>query len=106
MFKILDGRDSFYQWDINQKLLIEDETIQEVHFCNKTDDEALVCEVYTENGKRVVNVPNILLQDNWDVCVYAFCGYTKYSSRFKIKARSKPADYIYIQKLRLKGGNN
>jgi hypothetical protein len=98
MFKILNGREHFYQWDINQKLLIEDASIVEVHFCNKTESESLVCEVYTEDGQRVVNVPNILLQDNWDICVYAFCGdYTKHSERFKVVPRSKPADYVYTE---------
>ncbi len=99
MFTIFDGRNSFYQWDLNQKLIIEDNTIDEVHFCNRTDDCALVCRVYAENGLRVVNVPNILLQDSWDVRAYGYCGnrYTKQEARFKVLARSKPADYIYTE---------
>ena len=99
MFKIYDGRDYFYQWDINQKLIISDNTITEVHFCNRTDDCSLVCEVYEENGSRVVDVPNILLQNSWDIRAYAYCdgSYTKHSARFEVSARSKPADYVYTE---------
>lgn len=99
MFKIFDGRDSFYQWDLNQKLIIEDETIDEVHFSNRTDTVALVCEVYDEDGLRVVNVPNILLQNIWDIRAYGYCRkcYTKQYERFKVIARSKPAGYVYTE---------
>ena len=39
----------------------------------------------------------LLLQTNWDINVYAFAkdGYTKYSARYEVKARTKPADYVY-----------
>lgn len=98
MFSILDGRAQFYQWDIDRKLVVEDSTITEVHFCNKTDECSLVCETYTEDGKTVVNVPNILLQDNWRINVYAYNGaYTKFSAIFNVVRRSKPADYIYTE---------
>lgn len=96
MFKILDGREHFFQWDLNQKLIVEDATVVEVHFCNKTDDCSLVCEVYEEAGLRVANVPNIILQDSWDIRVYAFTGEaTKVEQRFKVIARTRPADYVY-----------
>ena len=103
MFTIYDGREYFYQWDLDRKLIVYDETIKEVHFCNKTDDCSLVCEVYTEGALRLVNVPNILLQDNWRINVYAYDeNYTKYSKTFDVKSRSKPADYIYTEKELLK----
>lgn len=67
-------------------------------FCNKTSECSLVCEVYQENGKRLVNVPNILLQDNWDLEVYAYCdNCTKYNDSFAVYKRSKPDDYIYTE---------
>lgn len=98
MFKIQDGRTSFYQWDIDRKLVIDDETITEVHFCNKTDSCSLVCEVYTEDGVRLVNVPNILLQTDWRINVYAYDSkYTKHSTAFNVVARTKPADYVYTE---------
>ena len=99
MFKIYDGRTEFFQWDQDRKLVIADPAIDEVHFCNKTDDCSLVCEVYEEEGLRLVNVPNILLQTDWDIRVYGYCGncYTKQSARFKVNARTRPADYVYTE---------
>lgn len=94
MFKILDGREHFYQWDLNQKIVVNDASIKEVHFCNKTDDCALVVEV----KEGLAEVPNILLQDNYRIRVYAYTGeYTKVEGCFKITPRSKPADYVYTE---------
>jgi hypothetical protein len=98
MFKIQDGRTKFYQWDIDRKLVIDDESITQVHFCNKTDSCSLVCEAYTENGVRLVNVPNILLQTDWRINVYAYDGnYTKHSAVYYVVARTKPANYVYTE---------
>ena len=98
MFTIYDGRDCFYQWDKDRKLIVHDETIKEVHFCNKTDDCSLVCEVYAEGELNVVNVPNILLQDNWRINAYAYDeNYTKHSEQFDVMSRTKPADYVYTE---------
>ena len=98
MFKIYDGRDHFYQWDIDRKLIIEDATISQVHFCNRTDDCSLVCETYTEDGLNLVNVPNILLQTDWRINVYAYDEkYTKFSAHFDVSKRSKPEDYVYTE---------
>ena len=98
MFRIYDGRDYFYQWDIDRKIIVEDETITEVHFCNRTDDCSLICEVYSEGNLRVANVPNILLQGNWRINVYAYDGScTKHATKFEVKSRTKPADYIYTE---------
>lgn len=98
MFKIYDGRNAFYQWDLDRKLILEDADIKEVHFCNCVSANALVCETYTEDGLTVVNVPNIMLQDNWRLHVFAYDGkYTKHSKEYDIIPRSKPADYIYTE---------
>lgn len=96
MFKIENGRLSFYQWDTNQRLIIEDATITEVHFCNKTSDCALVCGVYEEDNKRLVNVPNILLQEDWVIYVFAYSGnHTRHEESFIVYSRTKPDSYIY-----------
>ena len=98
MFKIYDGRESFYQWDLDQRLVVADSTIPEVHFCNRTDECSLVCETYVVDGLNLVNVPNILLQDSWDINVYAYDGKaTKHSARFEVKRRTKPSDYVYTE---------
>lgn len=98
MFKIYDGRESFYQWDLDQQLVVADSTITEVHFCNRTDETSLVCETYVVNGQILVNVPNILLQEDWDINVYAYDGKaTKHSANFEVKRKAKPSDYVYTE---------
>lgn len=98
MFVIYDGRESFYQWDLNRKLIVDDERIKEVHFCNKTDDCSLVCEVYEEDNLRLVNVPNILLQNDWRIYTYAYTDeFTIYRQCFEVERRSKPSDYVYTE---------
>ncbi len=98
MFKIYDGRESFYQWDLDQKLVVADSTITEVHFCNRTDETSLVCETYVVDGQILVNVPNILLQEDWDINVFAYDGKaTKHSASFEVKRKAKPSDYVYTE---------
>lgn len=98
MFKILDGRDKFYQWDINRKLIVDDPTITQVHFCNRTDNCSLVCETFKEDGLTVVNVPNILLQSDWKIRVYAYDGeHTKHDACYEVASRTKPTDYAYTE---------
>ena len=98
MFKIYDGREQFFQWDIDRKLIVEDAAITQVHFCNRTDNCSLVCETYVEDGVTVVNVPNILLQTSWRIRAYAYDGkHTKHEECFDVVARTKPADYVYTE---------
>ena len=99
IFKIYDGRTEFYQWDLDRKIIVSDPTIDEVHFCNKTGDCALVVEVYEEEGLRLANVPNIALQSDLPIYVYGYCGgsYTKNCASFKVRTRNRPADYIYTE---------
>lgn len=98
MFSIQDGREHFWQWDSNRKLIVEDSSISEVHFSNRTDDYSLVCETYVEDGITLVNVPNILLQKAWRIHAYAFDGnYTKHENCYEVIARTKPADYAYTE---------
>lgn len=98
MFKIYDGREHFFQWDSERKLIVADHAIKEVHFCNRTDDCSLVCETYVEDGVTLVNVPNILLQTDWRIRAYAYDGnYTKYEECYEVISRTKPADYVYTE---------
>lgn len=98
MFKIFDGRSQFYQWDLDRKLIVEDASVTEVHFCNRTDDCSLVVEVYDMDGLRIANVPNILLQQDWRINVYAYdSNYTKHCEKYDVVKRSKPADYVYTE---------
>lgn len=98
MFIIYDGREKFFQWDKDRKLVVEDTEITEVHFCNRTDESALVCETYVEDGLTLVNVPNILLQDDWQINVFAYNqSYTKFKECFDVVGRAKPDDYVYTE---------
>jgi hypothetical protein len=98
LFRIADGRSCFWQWDTNRRLIVEDASITQVHFCNKTDDCSLVCETFVEDGLTLVNVPNILLQTDWRINVYAYDSeYTKHAAFYDVKRRSKPADYVYTE---------
>lgn len=95
MFKIYDGRKEFYQWDQDVKVVVNDPSIDEVHFCNRTGDCSLVEPVYEYNGVRVANVPRVLLESSWPIKVYAYhCDcYTETSETFRVVARTKPATF-------------
>ena len=100
-FKILNGRGSFYQWDFDQKLAVLDDTVTEVHFPLGTDG-CPPLPVYEQNGQRVVDVPNILLQTAGVLRVYAFVvddlgGRTICTETFRVNERAKPDDYIYTE---------
>lgn len=102
MFKIYGDRPELWQWDTGQKLIVEDASINEVHFCDGINSQALVCEVYELERLRVVNIPNIILQDNCDMNVFAFVaaedgGFTEHREILKVNKRSKPADYVYTE---------
>lgn len=99
MFKILDGRTELFQWDTNRQIIVSDASIDAVHFSNRTDVSALVVEVKEKNGLRVADIPNILLQESWDINVYGYCNgyYTKQAARIKVKPRCKPESYVYTE---------
>lgn len=94
MFRIADGREHFYQWDLDRQIIVEDSSITEVHFCNRTDDCSLVVEVID----GLANVPNVILQKSFDIRVFGYDGKaTRYDEAFKVKARTKPTDYVYTE---------
>ena len=94
MFTIRDGREHFYAWDLDQQIVVDDPSIVEVHFCNRTEDVSLVVEVVD----GLANVPNILLQSSFDMRVFAYDGKaTRYDAVFKVKAKTKPSDYVYTE---------
>ena len=98
MFRIYDGRTSFYQYDLNRKLIVEDKTITKVHFCNRTGSCSIIRCAYEVNGMWLVDVPNVILQESFRVNVYGFDKeYTKHSAVFNIVPRSKPEDYVYTE---------
>lgn len=98
MFILEDGRQELWQWDLDRRVIVSDASINEVHFCNKSDDCSLVVEVYEENGAHYANIPNILLQSDLRINIYGFDkNYTKHFKCYKVRKRTKPADYIYTE---------
>lgn len=94
IFKIADGREYFYQWDIDRQIIVSDPTIKEVHFCNRTD----VCSLVVEVVDGVANVPNKVLQSGFDVRVFGYDGKaTMHETTFEVKARTQPTDYVYTE---------
>ena len=94
IFKIADGREYFYQWDIDRQIIVSDSTIKEVHFCNRTDECSLVVPVVD----GIANVPNLILQSSYKVRVFGYDGKaTLQEATFEVKARTRPADYVYTE---------
>ena len=97
------GRSYFWQWDLCQKLIVEDDcACKEVHFCNGTSETSLVCLIEEVDGVRTAKVPNILLQTEGMLTAY-LCTRTedgtetKISQHFQVLPRAKPDDYVYTE---------
>ena len=95
MLTLNDGRSELWQWDTNRKLTVDAECSQ-VHFSNKVFGRSIDVDVVD----GVATIPDILLQTDKDLNVWAFVGtaengYTKISKAFKVNRRNKPADYVF-----------
>lgn len=98
MFKIYDGRTSFWQWDTNQKLIVLDKTITEVHFSNRDMQHSITKYVYEKDGIRLCNVPDIILQLPRNLVAYAYAdGATVKSVKFAVIKRPIPDGYVMDQ---------
>lgn len=99
MFKIYDGREHFFQWDLDRKLIVEDKSIKAVHFCNRTGACSITRYCYDVNGMWLVDVPNLCLQESYRLRVYGFseAKYTMEVQYFEVEARTKPEDYVYTE---------
>lgn len=90
---IKDNKKQLYQWDLNQKIVVENELVKEVHFSNPTTG-ALV--VIVEDG--MANIPNILLQEAFDIKAFGYCGEcVRETLTINVIARAKPEDYVYTE---------
>lgn len=95
IFKILDGRTQFWQWDTKQKLIVLDDSVTEVHFSNKGMKHSLARNVYEYEGVRVCNVPDIVLQLPHNLVAYAYSGdHTIKSVKFAVIKRPIPDGYV------------
>ena len=104
IFKIYDGRTNFWQWDTKQKLIVLDDRITEVRFSNRNMEHSKRRIVYTDkDGKRICNVPDLLLQLPKNLVAYACirkddgsCSTIK-SVKFAVLRQPIPTDYICEQ---------
>ena len=95
MLDLNDGRDELWQWDTGRTLIVDADCSQ-VHFSNKVFGRSIDVDV----SYGVAIIPDILLQTDKDLNVWAFVGtaengYTKISKTFKVNRRNKPADYVF-----------
>ena len=95
MLTLNDGRSELWQWDTGRTLTVDTDCSQ-VHFSNKVFGRSI--DVNVANGAAII--PDILLQTDKDLNVWAFSGtaengYTKISKTFKVNRRNKPADYVF-----------
>lgn len=98
IFKIHDGRTSFWQWDTNQKLIVLDKTITEVHFSNRDMQHSITKYVYEKDGVRLCNVPDLILQLPRNLVAYAYAnGATVKSVKFAVIKRPIPEGYVMDQ---------
>lgn len=95
MLTLNDGRDELWQWDTGRTLTVDPDCSQ-VHFRKNVFDRSIDVDVVD----GVAIIPDILLQTDKDLIVWAFSGtaengYTKISKTFKVNRRNKPADYVF-----------
>lgn len=91
---LYNDKKQLHQWDLNQKVIVVNELIKEVHFTNASLGKALVVEVVD----RTANIPNILLQEAWDIKAYGYCGEcVRESLVINVIPRAKPEDYVYTE---------
>lgn len=94
-----------YQWELGRKVQLfplPNMTVDEVHFSNQNDTEALVVKPKDENGMLIADIPNILLQSGDALVVYSVNvaeGFTDNlrSCTFNVRQRAKPSDYVYTE---------
>ena len=95
MLTLNDGRAELWQWDTGRTLSVDADCSQ-VHFSNKVFGRSIDVDVVD----GVATIPDILLQTDKDLNVWAFVGtaengYTKISKTFKVNRRNKPSDYVF-----------
>ena len=105
MIKIEGGRKTLYQWDLNQRIILDNVFAgAQVHFSDEhnTEDTCPVLLTYEENGKTFANIPNIFLQKSGIITVYIYVKeeneeHTEYFSELLVLPRKKPDDYVYTE---------
>lgn len=103
-FRLSNGKKTFFQWDVNQKIILENPICTQVHFENKDiSDKAYVKEVYKDNeGRSVVDIPDIFLQYTPGFLFYGYVisedgkeRFTEERGDVSVIRRAKPSDYVF-----------
>lgn len=100
---IYDGRESFYQWDLNQKIVADGLQVgDKVHFSTMRHPLALITVARELDGTVIADVPNILLQTTNPIKVYRYisdeiCGRTIDEHTFIVNQKAQPPDYFYTE---------
>lgn len=94
--KLADGRGELYQWDTGRKVVIDDESIKQVHYQNRFYGRTI--DVDVSGGFAII--PDRLLQSCSPLVVFAWSGnseegYTKIEKTFEVNRRNKPSDYVF-----------
>lgn len=103
VFEVLNGQ--LYQWDTGRSIAVHpcgDDKIDEVHFAHTEDDAALPVVVHENDGKLTAAIPNILLQRDgtlqiWAVAYKSDGRQTLHNAYTSVRARAKPDDYVYTE---------
>ena len=101
--------DSVYQWDQNHTLTLTGEYVDEItaiHFCNKKSEKAIVVSVARDAEGVVAKIPNILLEDPYDVIAYVHTINDNQAKTIEIISipvikRIKPDDYVFEDNLEI-----
>ena len=92
---------ALWQWDTDRKIKIqtwENRSVTEAHFSIVGSDQALVLDVYEENGEMFSNIPNILLQQEEKIRIYLVDNNRTVGDHTEsIIPRTKPDDYVYTE---------
>lgn len=94
--KLADCRGKLYQWDTGRKVVVDDETVKQVHYQNRFYGRTI--DVDVSNGAAII--PDQLLQSFAPLVVFAWAGsaedgYTKIEKTFEVHKRNKPAGYVF-----------
>lgn len=103
VFEVLNGQ--LYQWDTGRSIAVRlcgGEKISEVHFAHADDDIALPVSVTEYDGDLYADIPNILLQRDGTLSVWALVytsdgRQTLCNAYLSVRARARPDDYVYTE---------
>ena len=90
------------RWDIGREIVINLHETNQIDICRVSGDECYSVEIKEKDGKKVAEIPNILLQEAANLAVYEV--YIDGDERrtigktiLSVEDRPKPDDYVYTE---------